>query len=63
MNGLTNVEFNGRQVRVEATSGKNEESRGEGRDFKRKKFSGNGNRSGGGGYGKIIAALRRRAEA
>lgn len=52
MNGLTNVEFNGRQVRVEATSGKNEESRGEGRDFKRKKFSGNGNRGGGGGYGK-----------
>ncbi len=54
MNGLTNIEFSGRQVRVEATSGKNDESRGEGRDFKRKKFSGNSNRSGGGGggYGK-----------
>jgi len=50
MNGLTNIEFNGRQVRVEATEGKNDERRGEGRDFKKKKFSGNRS-SGGGSYG------------
>lgn len=48
LNGFGKVEFNGRQVRVEATDRKSDENRGEGRDFKRKKFSGNG--GGGGGY-------------
>lgn len=54
LNGFNNVEFNGRQVRVELTDRKSSDSRGgdsDGRgDYKRKKFS--SNRSGGGGYSK-----------